>query len=319
MDDQIFQPDIGQILDEILVAFLLLRHGCLGCLLYRQNRPAGSGLRIDLARGRITCTCQISGHIDEVFLQFHHIRAHLRRRNGANDFMYIVHRLSVDPHRAAHGVQRPRVGDHASDRHLLGIRLLFHRQHPAHLRLVDLDLVGDQVSHLALTSGTALFFLPHKVGDGIQGKSRVHILPEGDPPGGNGEAHRTLFLVQLVHHRHHVVQLQLGRLAAFFKGVIIADDEIILVLTAQLMGQLRGIHHRHPLADQDIGLRLDVVVILIAVVDIAFLDDLIDGHHLLPVKVHIDDALIVDGRVLGDPAALEVHLVLFPHPGGVTV
>ena len=234
--------------------------------------------------------------------------------------MHIIHRLAVGLDGAAHSIQCLRI-DYLADVHdLLRICLVFDGQHSSDFCAVDLDLIGDQVSNLTLTSCTALFFFPVEMCNGIERKPGVDVLSNVHPSCGNREAHGAVLLVHLVHHSHHVIQLDLGCFAAFLKVVGIANDERNLVF-AHTLGQcqLNGVYHGHTLADQDIRLCLNIVIVLVAVVNVILLYDLIDGLHLLSVEVHIQDAFVIDGSILGNSSALEVQLVTLPNVRSISV
>ena len=320
VNNQVFQPDSRQVLQEVLVGFLLLGHRSLRSLLNGQNSTTGSIFRIDRASSGITSTRQVSCHLNQVFLQLLHIGRHLSRGQSTDNLVNVIHGCAVGANGAAHGVQCRRVGNLAHIHDLLRICLILDGQHSSDLGAVHLNLVGNQIPNLALTSGASLFFLPVEVCNGIKGQACVGVLADCHPACRHGEMHGAFALVHLVDDRHHVIQFQLGRFAAFLEGIGVANDIGRLFLThAHTLGQLNRIDHGHTLTNQDIGLILDFIVILIAVVDVILLHDLIDRHHALLVKVDIHNALVIDSRILGQSAAFEVHLVLLPHSRRIAV
>ena len=234
--------------------------------------------------------------------------------------MHIVHRRTVCANGAAHGVKGIGIGDLAGVHHLHGIRLMLDGQHPSHLGAVDLDLVRNEESYLTLASCRAFLLFPVEMSNGIKGKARVLVFDDLHPPCGHREVYGAVLLVHLVDDGDHVVDLFLGRFTAFLKGVGVTNDEVDLVFAhAKAKSQFNGVDNRRSLADQNVRLRLNVIVILVAVVDVILLHDLIDGSHLVLVEIDVDNALVVDSGVLCHSPKFEVHLVLFPNPSGIAV
>ena len=320
MDDHVFQPDLSQVFHEPLVGFLLLGHGSLGSLLHSQNSSAGCALRVDLSCCAVACTCQVSCHLDKVILEHLHIRRHLSRRDRAYDLTHIVHSAATGLDHSADIVQSVRVGHSFSVHNLLRVGLRLYGQDAAHLRLVDFDLIGNEVAHLAFTTGRAFLLFPDEVCNGVHLQLDVLVFHDVAQPCGCSKVYRTFFFPQLVYDGYLAIQLNLCGIAGIVKAVLIGDDVLFLLdRQAHFLCPLEGSGKRQALAYQDVGLSLDIVFVFVSVEHIILVEDLVDRHHHLLVEIYIDDTFRVDGGVVGHSAPLVIQRVMLPHMVGIPV
>ena len=234
--------------------------------------------------------------------------------------MDIINGRTVRSDRDTNLIQHCRVSNLGGIYNLSRVGLHLDGQHTAHLSLVDLNLVRNEISNLTLASCAALFLFPYQMGNGVDGQSGINLTGNLTPSCSDIKADSAVLLEHLVDDRDHVIQFDLSRLAALLEVICVSDDEGNLALAhAQTQCQFNSIDHRHTLPHQNVRLALDVIVILIAVVDVVLLDDLVDGHHLLFIEVDIENTLVIDSGILSDPSALVVQLVLLPHSRSIAI
>ena len=230
--------------------------------------------------------------------------------------MYVVNGSSaLNLNRTAHGIHRRRIDNLFCVNNLLWERLVLHRQDSADLGAVYFNLVRNQVTNFTFTTGRALFLFPVKVCDRIIRQAGVPVLFDIHPSCRNGEMDCAILFPQLRDQCYHVVNFLLCSFAGLFEGIIIPDNKVHFAFwQAVSSGVFNRIYNRHTLSDKDIRLCLDIIVVFVAVVDVILLDDLVGWHLLFAVIIDVHNAFVVNGCVLSDSAALEVHFVLLPDP-----
>ena len=318
--NEVLKPDASNVLDKCLEALPLLRHRCLGCLLYRENSASRCALGVYFTSSRVSRSCKVSRDVNQVLLELHYVGGHLCGGNRANHLANVVYGRSVGLYDAADPVKVCYVINLAGVDNRSRVSLVLDRQEASHLGLVYLDLVRDEVSNLALASRASFLVFPVHMCNGIQLDAKVYILKDVNPSRRHGIVDVLSVSIQLVYDGNRVVNLNLCGFASLVERVVISDNHLELVVAqAFALRELYGIGDGHSLANQDVRLGLNIRIVLVRVVDVVLVNDLVHQIHILFVKINVEDALVVDCGVLRDLTPLGVHLVTLPDSRRVSV
>ena len=314
------KPYSRKTLDRMLASVLLLGNGSASRLLYRENGTSRCLLGIYVTRSRFTRTCKLSRGVDQILFKLHYVSGHLRGRYSAHDLMHVVNGCSVGLDDAANVVERVGICHLRNVDHLCRIRLLFNREHASHRGLIDLDLVGDQILDLSLTSCRALFLFPIEVDYGIQRYSEIHVLDNGDKSCRHRVMHLAVFLVKLIYNGHLVVDLLLCRVAALLKALIVSHDQVFFAVAhTKRKRKVKSFGLRKSFADKNIRLSLDLRLVLVSVINVRHINDLVLRGELLGVKIDVKNALSAYSRISRKASELVIHRVALPNLRRVAV